>query len=117
MFRSELEVVLWEPEDGLTPQAGMRVRSVKEFPNDSAAWGKCADYPRLNESDRHRAIAAALTASGVEWLDWISLRHGEDMLFAAGGRIYRLARWAKLREEDYLKEARMLADFRDMRFQ
>ena len=35
-------------------------------------------------------LAAALNEAGLQWVDWISLRHDPDLLFAGDGRIFRV---------------------------
>jgi hypothetical protein len=50
------------------------------------------------------------------WVDWISLRQGEDMLSAGGGRIFRLPRWRAHAETAYLSAAIELADLRELSF-
>jgi hypothetical protein len=50
-------------------------------------------------------------------VDWISLRHDRDLLFAGDGRIFRLRDRAGVAEDRYLAAAEPLADLRDMTFE
>jgi hypothetical protein len=50
-------------------------------------------------------------------VDWIDVKSGPDMLFSTEGRLYRLKDWRWLNAGDYLSNAKLLADFRDMRFE
>jgi hypothetical protein len=123
LFRSEREIVLWETPDGTTPAAGapiprdFRVLSSVALGEEMRRIHPLAYCPSLRESEEHLRIASALSDAGIAWLDWISLHDGEDMLFAAGGRVYRLKRWRRVGPTDYLKNAKMIADFCDMRFE
>jgi hypothetical protein len=123
VFRSEREIVLWEPAEGLAPAAGtalpssIAVRSVKELAEGAKGYVRSAYRPALTESEQHAAIAEALTLAGLDTVDWISLKRGEDMLFAGDGCIWCLERWASIAPGAYLSKARLLADFRDMSFE
>lgn len=122
-FRGDRDILLWEPVDAVTPIANVPLPPtvrVRSFVDPSAPPGTLrlsAYAPGLRETPRHDAIATALVASGLAWLDWISLHHGDDMLFAGDGRIYRLRRWENVAEPEYLARADVLADLRDMNFE
>lgn len=121
-FRGDREVRLWESVDGATPIANvpipptMRVLSFVDPAAEGGSLRPSAYAPHTNESPRHQAIAAALAASGLAWIDWISLQQSDDMLFAGDGRVYRLRRWETVPEAQYLAGADMLIDLRDLRF-
>jgi hypothetical protein len=121
VFLGDRDIVLWEPESGMTPienvalPASLRARSWLQAPGGRRPASAYA--PSLTESPQHGAIAQALLASGLKWVDWISLRHGEDMLFAGDGRIFRLRGWRSAAETAYLSAADQIADFREISFQ
>jgi hypothetical protein len=119
VFRSDHELLLRESEDGLTPveNAPMPTTIKARAALIMSETRPCAYNPSLDESEEHKTIARSLAASGVKWLDWISLRQIPDMLFAADGRLYRLKHWANTPEANYRQAAIQIADFRDMRFQ
>ena len=123
VFRSEREIVLWEPVEALAPAAGVAlpngiaVRSVNQLDDGAKDFVRSAYRPALAESEEHGSIAEALTLAGLSFVDWISLRRGRDMLFAGDGRIWCLERWASVAPADYLGKARLLADFREMSFE
>jgi hypothetical protein len=120
IFLAERDLVLWEPEDGITAienvpmPTSVRVRSWQQVPRGGLP---SAYQPSPRESDAHARIARALIAAGLMWVDWISLPQGDDMLFAGDGRIFRLRRWRSHAEGQYLAKADTLADLRDLSFQ
>jgi len=121
VFLGDRDIVLWEPESGMTPienvaiPMGLRVRSWLQAPG--ARRSASAYAPSLTESEQHGAIAQALLASGLTWVDWVSLRHCEDMLFAGDGRVFHLRGWRSHTAGTYLAAAEPLADFRALSFQ
>jgi hypothetical protein len=119
VFGSEHDIFIAEssiiPRAGAPVPAGLNIRSVFEMPYQSLE--RSAYEPSANESDKHIAIANALSASGAGQVDWIDVKSGPDMLFSTEGRLYRLKDWRWLNAGDYLSNAKLLADFRDMRFE
>jgi hypothetical protein len=116
-FRADRDILLWESEDGITPienvpiASSVRVRaSLKYFEHRLSAYA-----PTPTESSEHRALAEALLAAGLKWVDWISLR--DDLLFAGDGRVFRLPGWRSVPAANVLSAAATLADFRDATFQ
>ena len=91
--------------------SSVRVRaSLKYFEHRLSAYA-----PTPTESSEHRALAEALLAAGLKWVDWISLR--DDLLFAGDGRVFRLPGWRSVPAANVLSAAATLADFRDATFQ
>ncbi len=116
-FRGDRDILLWESEDGSTPienvgiPPNVRVNvSLKYFEHRLSAYA-----PSATETAEHAALAEALLAAGLLWVDWINLR--DDLLFAGDGRIFRLRDWRSLPPSDLLSTATTLADFRDASFQ
>jgi hypothetical protein len=119
-FQGERDIVLWEPENGITPIANVAVPAtvhVRSFLQGRGSGRLSAYAPATTESERHKEIAAALLASGLPWVDWINLREGSDLLFAGDGRIFRLRQWERVAASAYLSAADQLVDLRDMTFQ
>jgi hypothetical protein len=82
-FRADRDILLRESEDGITPienvpiPSSVRVRaSLKSFEHKLSAYA-----PTSTESAEHRNVAEALSAAGLKWVDWISLR--DDNLLCA----------------------------------
>lgn len=119
VFRSSRSLIVNERAQGAIPIANVPVPAdfglAAALGIDMAA--RSAYAPTADETPRHAAIRHALQAGGADWVDWISLKREPDMLFAADGRIYRLAAWEQVPSEAYLAKARLLADFRDMSFE
>jgi hypothetical protein len=117
-FAGESDLVLRETEDGLVPIENVampRAWSIRSW--RQATGARTSAYaPSPNESERHVAIAGALSASGLAWVDWIDMRHGEDMLFAGDGRVCRLRRWRSVPEDELLSTAETLTDLRELSF-
>jgi hypothetical protein len=118
VFAAERDIILWERQDGITPienvtmPVTMRIR-----PWNHASGPRASAYaPSITESEQHASIAAALTAHGLMWVDWINLRRGDDMLFAGDGRVFRLRRWRSQSESALLSAAEPLVDLREMSF-
>jgi hypothetical protein len=116
-FRADRDMLLWESEDGITPienvpiPSSVRVRaSLKYFEHRLSAYA-----PTPTESAEHRALAEALLAAGLKWVDWISLQ--KDLLFAGDGRVFRVREWRSVPPTGLLAAAATLADFRDATFQ
>ena len=118
-FHSQRDIVLRESEDGLAAvenvpiPATLRIRAAKV----AADFQRAAYAPAFEISEQQKALRLTLPKAGAEWVDWVNVRQGEDMLFGADGRVWRLKRWADVPPERYLAEAECLADFRDMRFE
>jgi hypothetical protein len=116
-FRGDRDILLRESEDGSTPIENVEIPStvrlnvsLKYFEHRLSAYA-----PSATETAEHAALAEALLAAGLLWVDWISLR--DDLLFAGDGRIFRLGDWRSLAPVDLLPAATILADFRDASFQ
>jgi hypothetical protein len=123
-FVSEREIVLYEPNDAATPIAnvpippGVQIISSRDVKRrGSQTTVPPARRASVQDHERQGRVGLALLENGVTWIEWVSLQHGADMLFAADGRVYRLSRWASVPEHRYLSEAKLLADFRDQRFE
>jgi hypothetical protein len=118
VFAGERDLLLNETEDGMTPIENVpmprdwRVRLLRRADGARA----CAYAATVDETERHRRVASVLLGCGLEWVDWIDLRHAEDMLFAGDGRICRLRGWRSRPEPTYLSAAEPLIDLRDMAF-
>jgi hypothetical protein len=117
-FRADRDILLWESEDGISPienvamPSSVRLRaSLKYFEHRLSAYA-----PTPTESAEHRALAEALLAAGLKWVDWISLRDS-DLLFAGDGRVFRVREWRSVPIAGLLAAATTLADFRDATFQ
>jgi hypothetical protein len=117
-FKSEREIVVQEPAGGMTPIAKTPIPpSVRIISSGQPAMqGPAAYQPATENSQRQADIAAALNEAGLQWVDWISLRHEPDLLFAGDGRIFRLPNWNGVPVTQYLERARPLIDLRDMAF-
>jgi hypothetical protein len=118
-FKSEREIVVQESAGGMTPIANTPIpQSVRIISGGQAAMGGPAAYqPTTEKSERQADIAAALNEAGLLWIDWISLRHEPDLLFAGDGRIFRLQNCAGVPITQYLERARPLIDLRDVAFE
>ena len=96
---------------GIVFEAGLpRWRAERSLP-------QAAYMPTNNESETHEAIADALRHSGFAFVDWIDIRNGKRMTFAADGRIFRVADWMGIAPEDFAAHASLVADFRDLKFE
>ena len=84
--------------------------SLKYFEHRLSAYA-----PSPSQSAEHAALAQALLAAGLKWVDWINL--GADLLFAGDGRVFRLPEWRSVPADNVLAAAATLADFRDATFQ
>jgi hypothetical protein len=122
-FVSEREIVLYEPKDAMTPIAnvpippGVQIVSSSDLPRRGLQTTvPTVRGPSMQEYQQEARVRRALLDSGATCLEWVCLRHGDDMLFAVDGCVYRLQRWARVPEDRYLPEAKLLADFRDQRF-
>jgi len=116
-FRGDHDILLWESEDGIVPienvpmPSTVRVAaSLKYFEHRLSAYA-----PSPSQSAEHAALAQALLAAGLKWVDWINL--GADLLFAGDGRVFRLPEWRSVPADNVLAAAATLADFRDATFQ
>lgn len=118
-FHLDRDIVLGEAQYGLTPIANIPIPATVKIRSHLIAGGlrPSAYAPSATESDEHTRVAVALHGAGLKWIDWIHLRHREDMLFAGDGRIFRLRRWRSVAEASYLEKADALTDFRDMTFE
>jgi hypothetical protein len=54
------------------------------------AWDTATDTSEPGETREHAELTQALLAAGLQWVDWIGLRSGDDLLFAGDGRIFRV---------------------------
>jgi hypothetical protein len=119
VFLADRDILIGERLDGVMPienvpmPATVRVRSWEQ----ARGRKRSAYAPSTTESAEHASIAQALLASGLKWVDWISLGRGEDALFAGDGRIFCLRRWRNSTQSAYLSRAEQIADFRDLSFQ
>jgi hypothetical protein len=118
-FASERDILINEAACGMTPIQNVPIPHTLRISSGSRTRGsKMSAYqPTAADSERHVSIAETLQLSGLLWVDWISLRHESDLLFAGDGRIFRLADYARVPEERYLTAATPLVDLRDMTFE
>jgi hypothetical protein len=117
-FKSEREIVVQEAAGGMTPIANTPIpQSVRTISGQAGMHGPAAYEPTAEKGERQVDIATALNEAGLLWVDWISLRHEPDLLFAGDGRIFRLQNYARVPVTQYLERARPLIDLRDMAFE
>jgi hypothetical protein len=119
VFKSERDVVINESGTGITPIENVAIPSNVRISSGGRTRSQTtsAYQPTPAETERHAGIAAALQQADLLWVDWISLRHGRDLLFAGDGRIFRLRDYENIAEDRYLASARALVDLRDMTFE
>jgi len=131
-FGSRNDIVLHETEDGLVPKLNVpdplavRVRCATEEERTrlhpypfSATRPYDPDTPRAPcsvEVSLGEAVTARLVSEGARWVEWCFPKPNGDLLFACDGCIYRLTAWRGPDHAGLLREARCLADFRNMTF-
>ena len=82
----------------------------------AASRSRCSSGPSHGENLREGALWQGLARGGTTWVDWVHALPDGDLVFACDGRVYRLSGWRDLPPDRYLDEARLLADFTDLRF-
>jgi len=119
-FEGPSRIRLFETDKGLTPIANAPLPS--HFAIGRYERGDeirfAAHVPSWRADDpRHADIWAALEASGVRHLDWVTGERGSDLLYAADGIICRVRRWRGLALGDCAARAEVVADLRPMAFE
>lgn len=115
-FLSEREIVLREPDCGLTPKENVRfpsrikLRSINTMPALNREGGFSGWHAWMCEASLKDRISKALIAAGARWVEWIAPRENA-LFFACDGCVFRLAGWHHRPPEDYLASAEKIADF------
>ncbi len=114
------EIVLFESADGMTPIANVEIPpglNVRRR-NDGDWPARSAHAPaQWRGETTDCALWAAMTDAGIADLDWVTSAIGTDLLFAADGKLYRLANWRDLTASDYIQHATSLIDLEPMMFE
>jgi hypothetical protein len=112
-------IYLNEPENGLTPVVNVALpvglRIVSMFDPADGTPRHSATFPCSRAAGDHAPIWQALQAGGLVPIDWTHVAAG-DLLFAGGGKVFRLDDWAGVAPADYMARARLLIDVADQRF-
>jgi hypothetical protein len=119
VFTSNWKIVLRESDDGLTPIENVPLPATLQIDaaQKPADLQRSAYDPECETGELHDTIYRALTECSVTWIDWIYPQPSADLFFAAAGCIYKLKHWKNVPAQAYLAEARLIADFRNMRFE
>lgn len=124
IFHTERMIFLNESEgNGMTPIENVAIPSSVQIHSAFGASSaglvvkRAALGPWYGQDLEQLGPAKALIAAGFDPLDFVYAHPSGDLLFGAGGCIYRIEDWQETPPENYAAAARLLADFRDMRFE
>jgi hypothetical protein len=119
VFLSEQEILLTDdrvtPKENVAWPKAMKIRSA--WDDKTRQWRRMPPSACGPPAQPGEELARALQRDGRKWLDWVVRRPGADMLFAGDGCIWRCREWERLREGQYVHNAELIADFRDMHFE
>jgi len=121
-FETNRKVFIGEPADRMTAiervplPRGLEVISYKSMGPEELSAHFAASRPAAPPAALVDGQRAGLLAAGAGWVDFVFPRSERELLFGCDGCLYRLMGWRDVRPERYLAEARLIADFRDMRF-
>lgn len=114
-FAGPREIILYEPDCGLTPIQNAPLPSTLTI----SPWSRIKDVdirpaiarnPSRNPSHRHEDIAIALHLAGCRFVDWSEVTPAGDLLFACDGSIWRHPAWDGSLTPSILGNARKLID-------
>jgi hypothetical protein len=119
LFRTERNILVMEPESRMTPIENVPIPAstlIDCWFGSGHGLNRSASGPSQGVDLPAGPFRRALTEAGAHWIEWIHIA-GHDLLFACDGCVYRLPRWQDVLPGDYLRSAKQIADFRDMRFE
>lgn len=125
IFHTERMIFLNESADynGMTPIENVAIPSSVHIHSAFGASDRGFDIKRSALGPWHGqkleqlGPAKELIAAGFEPLDFVYANPHGDLLFGAGGCVYRIDDWNDIPAANYASAARLLADFRDMKFE
>jgi hypothetical protein len=121
-FAGSREIILYEPECGLTPIQNTPLPSTLTI----SPWSRASEIdirptiarnPSRDPSPRHEDIAIALHLAGARFVDWSEMTPAGDLLFAYDGCIWRHSAWNGALDPAILTSATKLVDLTSSRFE
>ncbi len=120
MFHCDRGILIQEPENRMAPIESApipRTIHVASWFSSGRGLRPSAQGPSHGTNLESGHFWEALVRGGATWVEWVHHHENDDLLFACDGCVYRLKNWQKLDPPDYLRAAKRIADFRDMRFE
>ena len=120
LFQDDRRVLIQEPLDRMVPIENVAIPQTMDI---GCCFGSghglrpSARGPSHGSRPGDGAFWQALTGAGAQWVEWIHVQPDGDLLFACDGCVYRLPKWKNVDPPDYLRVAKLLADFRGMAFE
>jgi hypothetical protein len=119
LFRTERNILVMEHAHRMTPIENVPIPAtmlIECWAASDHGLNRSASGPSQSADLPDGPFRRALTEAGAHWIEWIHIRH-DDLLFACDGCVYRLRGWQCVQPGAYLRTAKQIADFRNMRFE